>query len=346
MALVAVAACAPTPKHRIPVSLLVDGDRARAGALDAHAVAGLELRPLDIGRPARATSASGVAHITSARKAYVEGDFDTCRRELAHVDLGQLLATEQRSLAARAIAFDAACAYGAQAKAESEALAVKLASLGLEMPDAPLSHEAETLIARAITAVGTAPRHPLAVTGEIGGRLFVDGKAAGCVLPCTVDLPPGDHFIAVDTDGVLPATRWVRVPDSARVTVAQQPATASVALAQWHARIGRGLPAADAVGAKLLARIAPQPRIALVYGGRQRLTGTLVIDGTIRARAERHDDPAALIRELAYDGGVLERPAIWQRPSFWIATSAAVLVIAGAVVYAIYEPDVETEVGF
>jgi len=80
-----------------------------------------------------------------------------------------------------------------------------------------------------------------------------------------------------------------------------------------------------------------------LYGG-TRVTGTLIVDGEIRATGE--GTAPSLVRELAYDGRLLERPAIWQKPSFWIATSVAVAIVATAIIYAVYEPDVESKLRF
>ena len=104
------------------------------------------------------------------------------------------------------------------------------------------------------------------------------------------------------------------------------------------------MPANDAIGAKLLAQLSGQPRIAYVNGG-AKLAGTMIVDGDPRASGT--DDAAPeLVRELAYDAGLLKRPAIYQRPSFWIATSAIVAAVAGVIIYTVYEPDVSTKVGF
>jgi hypothetical protein len=32
-----------------------------------------------------------------------------------------------------------------------------------------------------------------------------------------------------------------------------------------------------------------------------------------------------LVREFAYDAGILQRPRVWQRPWFWIAVTGATL---------------------
>jgi cytochrome b subunit of formate dehydrogenase len=52
------------------------------------------------------------------------------------------------------------------------------------------------------------------------------------------------------------------------------------------------------------------------------------------------------VRELAYDAGLLRRPHVWQRPWFWIAVTGVTLALSGAIVYAVYEPDVQTMVSF
>ena len=48
----------------------------------------------------------------------------------------------------------------------------------------------------------------------------------------------------------------------------------------------------------------------------------------------------------AYDANVPKRPALWQQPKFWIATSIIVAVVAGVTIYAVYEPDVESNLRF
>ena len=54
----------------------------------------------------------------------------------------------------------------------------------------------------------------LSIDGVSGARLVVDGRDAGCAVPCTIDLRPGDHVVAVTADGYLPASKQIRVPDS------------------------------------------------------------------------------------------------------------------------------------
>ena len=49
---------------------------------------------------------------------------------------------------------------------------------------------------------------------------------------------------------------------------------------------------------------------------------------------------------LSQGDGLLQRPKVWQRPWFWIAVAGATAAISGAIIYATYEPDVQTMVGF
>jgi hypothetical protein len=93
------------------------------------------------------------------------------------------------------------------------------------------------------------------------------------------------------------------------------------------------LPATDAVGVALIARLAGTPRIAFVHAD-GKLTGAMIVDGRLAAtdNADVNNAPG-LVRELAYDAKLLRRPSVFQRPWFWIATSGAAIVIAGAIVY-------------
>ena len=343
--LAACAGCAATPTTAIPIAVVVDGDRAALGGGAAPRVAGLELREVALpAPPAQPADVVGPA-IARARVAYQHGDLDACRGELAHVDVAAVLARGDRATAARALALDAGCAWGNRATEDARADAARLASLGLDLPEGIVPPDVEAVIGAAITDAGGAARAPLAVAGPIGARASVDGKPAGCALPCTVDVAPGEHVVAVDADGFQPVERAVRVPDVASVTLAPQAAPAALAAQQWRARVGRGLPAADATGAALLGQLASAPRVAYLHGDAQ-LAGALVVDGKLVATVTRaRGDASGALRELAYDGGVLHRPSVWQRPWFWIAVSGAVVLAAGAIVAVTYTPHVRVGVG-
>jgi hypothetical protein len=183
------------------------------------------------------------------------------------------------------------------------------------------------------------------VRGAPGARLSVDGKLPACALPCAVDLVPGDHVLAVTADGFADAAREVRIPDTTTVTIDQPAASPALAAAQWRARAGRGLPSTDAVGARLIAQLGGERRVAVLHAGGagEPLTGALVLDGALAATATaRNGDDAGLVRELAYDAGVLPRPTVFQRPWFWIAVSGLALGVAASITALTYHPPVHT----
>ena len=156
-----------------------------------------------------------------------------------------------------------------------------------------------------------------------------------------MDLVPGDHVLAVSADGFADAHRQLRITDRAEITLAQPPADPALAAAQWRARAGRGLPALDAIGARLIARLG-EPRVAVLTGDPATRSGALIIDGAIAASASAASD-ATLLRELAYEAGVLHRPTLWQRPWFWIAVSGVALGVAAGIAALTYQPTVVTD---
>jgi hypothetical protein len=42
----------------------------------------------------------------------------------------------------------------------------------------------------------------------------------------------------------------------------------------------------------------------------------------------------------------LQRPALWQRPLFWIIASGAAVLVAGSIVAITYQRPIHTSVGF
>jgi hypothetical protein len=338
--LASCAACAPTPKQPISVAVLVEG---RPTLVPSTSVHGLALHVADLAKDAAPATDAVTPALARARAAYAKGDHAACRSELAAIELPRLLATGKRDAAARALALDAACAYQGVGPDEAKRGAQRLATFGLDLPADAVAREVEDLIIAAIEAVGKAPRKPLAIAGQAGARVSLDGKPALCVVPCSVDVSAGEHVIAVEADGFEPA--WKVVRDESSVTIAQPPASAPLAASQWRLRIGRGLPATDDVGASLLAIAAHEPRIAYVHAGRS-LLGTMIVDGKPLARATDDRDASRLVRELAYDARILQRPKVWQRPWFWIAVAGGALAVSGAIVYVTYEPEVKTTVGF
>jgi hypothetical protein len=334
------AACAPRTAHSIPIAILVDGEPVPGARLPA--IRGLAPHALTLPPRLPSVPDDTAGRLAGARKAYAAGDFDACRAELAHIDVARALATGARDAAARALAFDAACAWGGQAATTARGIAAQLAGYGLALPDAPIAPDIEAVLGEAIVAAGNAHPHPVAVRGEPGARLCVDGRPPVCALPCTVDLVPGDHVLGVTADGFADAHRVIRVPETAEVTLGQAPASPSLAAAQWRARTGRGQPATDAVGARLIAQLGGERRIAVIHPG-DPLTGVMIIDGALAASTTaRRGDEAGLVRELAYDAGVLHRPAVWQRPWFWIAFTGIAIGVAATITVLTYQPAIHT----
>lgn len=339
-----ISGCGGSSAHPISVAVVSDA-RAATGPIAADAVGGLELKLLDLPAPAPPDVSVVTPTLARARTAYSEGEFDTCRRELGSLDLGALLASGARDQAARMLAYESACAFGAQAKTEASVAAATLARLGLEIPDVALAGDVEAAIGDAIKAAGTVPLRPVAVTGEIGAQLRVDGDPTGCTVPCSVRVRPGLHLFAVHGDGFLPSHRWIDVTTLGTVALPQEVAPPVLAGEHWRARVGHGLPPTDHVGATLLARIAGQRVAYLQSNPDHNVTGWMILDGKVVATATRdRTETSALLGDLAYDGGVLVRPPVWKRPWFWIAVSSVAVVAAGTIFAVTYEPDIVTKV--
>src|SRR5258708_6090476 len=94
----------------------------------------------------------------------------------------------------------------AHAMAETRGLPGAVGGLDMPADVAAAAPEVESLLARALKESAGAHKAVLAV--EAGGsraRVSLDGRAGLCVTPCSLDVPPGDHVVAIDADGALPA---------------------------------------------------------------------------------------------------------------------------------------------
>jgi hypothetical protein len=241
-----------------------------------------------------------------------------------------------------------ACAFGRLAPAEATDHAAALAGFGLALPDdaGAVTPDVEAILVAALDRAGAAARLTVEVDGRAGARLTIDGRPAECALPCTVALAPGDHVVAVTADGAAPAWRVIRVPVAGPVTIPQAPAAPALALAQWRARAGRGLPLDDDAGLALLAQGAGVRRLVYLGAG-ERLRGALVVDGLVKARGARAPgEVAALVHDLTTRGGLVPAPPLWRRPRFWGALGVAAAAAAAITAAIVLEPEVRTEVGF
>ncbi len=345
ISLLLLAACSARAAHPVPLGVLALGDRAALGDL-AATQEGLAVRVLESPPPPPEPADTVAAALARARTAYVRGQLDTCLGEARTIDTAELLVASDRGRAARALALVIACNEGATLHAEARAVATRFASYGLELPESTVAPDVEALIGAEVERVGRAPRARLAIATVTGARLRVDGRPAGCEAPCTVELAPGEHVVSAEADGFAAGHASVRVPDATQASIELLPATALLAAQQWRARLGRGQPATDAIGARLIGRFALEPRVAVLVGG-PRVEGALIIDGRVVARNDAPTGAAGpLLRELAYDARILRRPPVWERPWFWIAVGVGAFVVAGALVAVTYEPPVHTVVGF
>ncbi len=353
-AIAAFGACARArPVAPLTLAVLIDGEpttaAAVAGDLDNGELPGFTLRRVELPRPRPTPIDRTAAAVAAARAAYLErGDFEACVTSLEPVGVPPLLASGRRDLAARVLVWRAACAWGRMARAETESIAAQLAGFGLELPpDAgAVTPDVEAVLVAALDRAGATPRVPLTVAGHAGAGLGVDGRPAECVLPCTVEVTPGDHVVAVDADGFEPLWRLVRAPAAAPFTPALAPAAPALAVVQWRARTGRGLRPDDDDGLALVAR-AVEARRVLYLGVGARLRGALIVDGVVKARGERPPRQAlALARDLTVRGGLVDRVPLHRRPRFWLAIGAAALVAATITAAILIEPEIHTEVGF
>ncbi|MFT3697912.1 MAG: hypothetical protein QM831_32530 [Kofleriaceae bacterium] len=334
LAPLALAACTAQVAHPIPVGVL--------GNVRTEPVAGLALTTVVLPAPPPPAENTATATLARVRTAYTHGNFDVCQKELASLDVIQLLADGDRASASRALAFATGCATGAMHVEDAKTNAARFASFGLDLTETTVSPDVEAVIGHAVESAGAAPRVHAMITSNAAARLTVDGRPAGCEVPCTIDLAPGEHVVAATADGFTPTHKTLRDADHLELELA--PASSLLAAQQWRARIGRGLPPADPTGAALIGKFAGEPRVFVLTAG-PRITGEAIVDG----RTVAHGDAASaneLVTNLAYDSGILHRPELWQRPWFWIAVGVGAVVIAGGIVALTYKPAQRAEVSF
>ncbi len=241
----------------------------------------------------------------------------------------------------RAVTLEAACAYGARRTADAQAAATRLAALGLALPEAAVALEVEAMIGKAIAAVGAGPRHSLAVTGEAGARLAVDGRPASCALPCTVDLPAGDHVLAVEADGFEPAARLVRVLDSSAAAAAQ-PAGPAGARGPPAPRAARRRPVAHRSDRRRCSRGSPASRASCSSRRRARRRRHGRRAALAATGAGRRGEAPALVRELAYDARAAPPAAVGAAVVLDRRHRRDAALVGGAAVAVTYEPEVRT----
>ncbi len=355
------------PARLVPVTVLVSGDaqmvREVRGRLNRNGELPVELRFDDLPNEPTPPAAAGdtEAHIAAARVAYIASEPEQCLAKL-DVDTGALLAAGRRTLAARVLLWRFACRVGADERSEAERIARQFAVFGLDVPPdvGETNPEVEILLSRIMGDVAGTPRESVEIDAAArGARIAIDGRSAGCVTPCTIDLPPGDHVVRIDADGFAPAWRVVRVkPGENRHAFELTRASPDRVARQWTSRYADS-PAIDGVSSmRLLARAVRGRRVVLLaaHRGQRRsyLRGVLAVDGDVLARAERHAGAAeqlpntapGLMRELLVRGKVVASgPPLHKRPVFWVAVGIGAAVAAAITGVMLYEPGSRQVVG-
>lgn len=331
-----------------------------------------DLRFADLPSAPRAPSNAAAVELdlAGARKAYIDAEFKACVDRLGEPSrLTDLLADGKRLLAERLLFWRIACRVGAGSTADARGDAEAFAAYDLEAPPdvESAAPEVESLLASAAQHVAAAPRVPLAVrfdvepgaTFRVAARAVValDGRAAVCTAPCTVDVHPGDHVVRVEADGFGPEIHRVRAAaPSAELVAHLNPAPPEVAAAQWTSRYADSPSVDSAVSVGLLA-VATRSRSLAVVAAEptpkgSRLFGVLALDGGVAARAERSagrdedlpDVAPALVRDLLLRGQLIPETPIYKRPLFWLAIGAAAAVAATLTILFVYQPAKQVQV--
>jgi hypothetical protein len=348
----AVVACGAPSRPPVGLTVVVDGAAADTARADVtrDGLSGFAVRTVELPRSLDAEPPDPIAPvIAAARVAYQDrGDFAACRAAIDPIDVPSLLAAGRREQAARVLVWRAACAWSGLARADATAAADQLGQFGLELPGdtGAVIQDVENALIDAVKRAAKAERVALRIAGT-DGRVILDGKPTGCTLPCTLDVARGDHVVAVEADGSAPAWKLVRAPAAGAIEIPLVRASPTEAGAQWRSRIGRGLPAADDIGLRLIARAAGDVRVAYVDAGRTSVRGALVVDGAVKARGTRDDgDVAGLLGDLTVRGGLVEPVPLVRQPRFWIVLTLGVATAAAITTLLVFEPQTNTGVEF
>ncbi|MFO0595168.1 MAG: PEGA domain-containing protein [Myxococcaceae bacterium] len=320
---------APDAPARSSVTVVVDGPRA---AETRRALGTLtlpvELRLVDLPPAAPLPPPSPWPEkLAAARKLYVAARFTECLAELEGENVvPTLLADAERNLAARVLAWRAACHLGANQSPAAQADTKALAAFSLSPPPdvASMTPEVESLLARAASQA-TPAAEPLRIDSTpSGATVDLDGRPGACRTPCTVNVLEGPHVVRLSADGYTPAWRLVSgvVP-----AVSLEPASPELAAEQWRERNRRGEPLDSEASLKLLSTALRSPRLALVASEAatpEALRGALALDGVLTTRAAREADAGGLVKDLLVRGKVVEEaPPLYARWPFWLAVGGA-----------------------
>ncbi len=288
----------------------------------------LTASPLPRAEPAPAPPTTET--IGLARKAWVSADFPACLKLLEDDELvKRALAANDRSTAARTLAWRVACKLGARQTDAARRDGGWLATLQLPLPDdvGVMTPEVETLLNTVRREVDAEARVKVAISSTVKDAVIaIDGRPATCIAPCRMELARGLHVVQVSADGYTPtAVPLTAAGEDVSVSVSAPPADPSLAARQWQLRRASGEPFDGGRSMQLLSIALRSARLLVVGPGETTgtLRGALAIDGVVQARGER-DDVQALVRDLLVRGKVYEPSVpLWKRWPFWVAIGAA-----------------------
>lgn len=362
-----LAACsnaAPRASSPVTLAVFVSGDEraARRWPRSLTAPSRITLRRAELAAETAENNGvtdRGASAVTTAASAFASADFARCSHALDDVAVHELLARSRRDLAARTLMWTAACALADDRRADAERAATQLATLELEIPAVVTRPDVEGLVASTLASVAARPRRSITIRSNArSARVAIDGTAARCTAPCTVELHSGEHVVVVSADRFEPASATFSVGDApALLDVTLTPASAARAAEQWNARERANAPSDSADSMALLSTATAARRIARIdvdqEHGSSRLRAVLAIDGAIASRSEqrstpepRDEDASALVRDLLVRGRVIEpaRP-LYTSPWFWVAIGVAAGAGVGVSAWYFTRP-IETAIRF
>jgi hypothetical protein len=270
--------------------------------------------------------------VVAARTAWVSADFARCLALLENDELvTRALREGQRTLAARTLAWRAACRTSARQTDGARRDAEWLGTLQLPLPDdvGVMTPEIEGLLTQVRRQLDARPLVALSVTSPVrDASVALDGRPTVCTVPCTMSVAPGVHVISLSADGYTPQARSVTIASpGATVDVALPLADPALAASQWLERRAKGASFDDGRAVSVLSVALRSARLVVLGAGEQPslVRGALAIDGVVQARGER-DDVQALVQDLLVRAKIVEPSVpVWKRWPFWVAVGAAVV---------------------
>jgi hypothetical protein len=351
------------------IAVVIAGSEAARAELE-RGLAGQSDLPVELRVSAAPNAASAPSdesalakRLSDARTSYIAADFERCLAQLpGDAELTAVLGRRERTLAARALLWRTACESGRGATADAQRAAQTLALMGFELPPdvGSVSPEVERLLTDSLSALQRAPRVPLRVEsrGE-AAEVFVDGRPQGCLTPCTLEVAPGEHVIALSADGLTPlVTRTTVRRNAPALALSPELASPELARAQWSRRQAARKELDDGASLRLLSRAVPAQKLVLiqaetVQGERIALRGAYAIDGQVAARAgsepvaldDLSSEGSSLVEELLVRGNTLARPRpLWKNPWLWVAVGVGAAAAATATALLLQEPEQRTEI--